>query len=550
MSKPLVDIIIPCYNQGHFLGQAIDSALSQTYESVRITVVDDGSTDGTSRIVASYGGKVGYVYQTNKGPSAARNRGLRQTSGTYVCFLDADDVILPSKTADQVSYLENQAEVGIVHGKTLLIEGTKVDVPYPEGRPYKQWEDYLDPLSIMCPFAIHSALVRRSVFNDHGFFSEDTRDRCEDWAYWLKCVLGGVRIAYMPHVHALYRQHEGSVTTNVEALAVNEARFMRHCVALFRESGSLNERRCRLLSTGVRFIGIRCLVVGMIDEFKELVDLSNSLTSAVCQGEPSKDPFNSRSWIPVELLYLSIGDDLFGLGHHELALFSLIHCDDFTMLRALASAYGMSQTCQRVLKNAEEILLERESRVEHTPLPSQTIPERSRDLTNWLDHVKRSIPEQSSFESYLFCRLACLKESLGLIDAAERYFRIAIHFYPYFSSAYSGLGRVLGKMGKLKEAEQALRSAIALEPDSIEAEFRLLRLLIRRGCYAQAFSHIKRMTKESPLGYCNYVRKEAGRAGSLLLGTRYLAARVVFDQKVRCHGLLWAIVSSLKSDRV
>src|ERR687890_856397 len=90
----LVSVVIPCYNQAHFLGEAIESVLAQSYPRFEIIVVDDGSTDDTSKVAARHpGGR--YVYQNNQGVSAARNSGLARSEGEYVVFLDADDRLLP-----------------------------------------------------------------------------------------------------------------------------------------------------------------------------------------------------------------------------------------------------------------------------------------------------------------------------------------------------------------------------------------------------------------------------------------------------------------------
>ena len=90
----LVSVVIPCYNQAHFLGEAIESVLAQTYPHREIVVVDDGSPDNTREVASRYPG-VRYVRQENQGLAAARNTGLRHSSGSYLVFLDADDRLLP-----------------------------------------------------------------------------------------------------------------------------------------------------------------------------------------------------------------------------------------------------------------------------------------------------------------------------------------------------------------------------------------------------------------------------------------------------------------------
>src|ERR671911_2120937 len=111
----LVSVVIPCYNQAHFLGEAIESVLAQSYPRFEIIVVDDGSTDDTSKVAARYPG-VRYVYQNNQGVSAARNSGLARSEGEYVVFLDADDRLLPEALETGLKCLEARPECAFVSG--------------------------------------------------------------------------------------------------------------------------------------------------------------------------------------------------------------------------------------------------------------------------------------------------------------------------------------------------------------------------------------------------------------------------------------------------
>ena len=94
LKTPLVSVVIPCYNQAHFLGEAIESVLKQTYKHFEIVVVDDGSTDNTSEVARRYSG-IRCIEQANQGLSAARNTGIRESKGEYLVFLDADDRLRP-----------------------------------------------------------------------------------------------------------------------------------------------------------------------------------------------------------------------------------------------------------------------------------------------------------------------------------------------------------------------------------------------------------------------------------------------------------------------
>src|ERR1043165_5503387 len=113
-TAPLVSIVIPTYNYAHFLSQAVESALAQTYPNTEVIVVDDGSTDHTRQVLAAYGDRIRYTHQVNKGLSAARNTGIRKARGELIALLDSDDVLYPPRVEAGVSFLRRFPEFGLV----------------------------------------------------------------------------------------------------------------------------------------------------------------------------------------------------------------------------------------------------------------------------------------------------------------------------------------------------------------------------------------------------------------------------------------------------
>jgi glycosyltransferase involved in cell wall biosynthesis len=105
----LVSVIIPTYNRSKLVTRAIDSALQQTYPNCEIIVVDDGSTDDTCEVLASYKDRIKYIYQENSGHAAARNTGIRAARGKWVAFLDSDDIWLPEKLSRQIEILRSSS---------------------------------------------------------------------------------------------------------------------------------------------------------------------------------------------------------------------------------------------------------------------------------------------------------------------------------------------------------------------------------------------------------------------------------------------------------
>ena len=119
-AQPLVSVIINNFNYGSFLSQAIDSALSQTYEQVEVVVVDDGSTDHSREVIARYGSRVKVVYKSNGGQSSALNAGFSISSGAIVCLLDADDWFMPKKVETVVGYFASHPELEWVFDPVLM----------------------------------------------------------------------------------------------------------------------------------------------------------------------------------------------------------------------------------------------------------------------------------------------------------------------------------------------------------------------------------------------------------------------------------------------
>lgn len=120
--NPLVSIIIGNYNYEKFIGKAIDSALNQTYTNIEIIVVDDGSTDSSREIIASYGERIIPVFKENGGQPSNYNAGFSSSQGDIICFLDSDDIFLPNKVSRIVSIFESYKDIGWCFHSLQLID--------------------------------------------------------------------------------------------------------------------------------------------------------------------------------------------------------------------------------------------------------------------------------------------------------------------------------------------------------------------------------------------------------------------------------------------
>lgn len=211
----LVSVIVPVYNGADFLGEALESLRAQSHSCWEAIVVDDGSSDGSRNIAAALArgdARIRAFQQSNRGASAARNRGLEECSGEFIQFLDADDRLCPRKLSAQVRYLRAHPEVDIVTGDARYFDaaGWRDDLgPWPPGA------DLVAELLLRNHLCINSPLLRRRALARVGGFRSHTPSGervygCEDWDLWLRAALSGCRFAYVPGVVAHNRWHSGN----------------------------------------------------------------------------------------------------------------------------------------------------------------------------------------------------------------------------------------------------------------------------------------------------------------------------------------------------
>jgi GT2 family glycosyltransferase len=180
---PKVSVIIPTYNRYKFLSEAIESVLNQQYQDYELIVVDDGSTDDTAQIAQKYNSKISYIYQENRGVSAARNRGLACSSGEYLCFLDSDDVWQPGKLKTQVEFMERHLEYQISYTDEVWIRnGVRVN----QRRKHRKYGGWILPYCLpLCIISPSSVMIKRGLFDVVGKFDESL-PACEDYDLWLR----------------------------------------------------------------------------------------------------------------------------------------------------------------------------------------------------------------------------------------------------------------------------------------------------------------------------------------------------------------------------
>jgi GT2 family glycosyltransferase len=196
---PVVSVIIPCYNDGRYLHESVESVLAQTLQAFEVIIVDDGSTDEFTRLLLSHFDRprTRVIRQGNQGASGARNQGIRHSAGRYICCLDADDRLHPEFLEKAVAVLDAEPDVGLATSHFRMFDG-------------RDWLCAADacalPGILVWNQAMCSSLFRREAWEKAGGYCEAfTMQGVEDWDLWLSILELGYRAVVLPEVLFEYR---------------------------------------------------------------------------------------------------------------------------------------------------------------------------------------------------------------------------------------------------------------------------------------------------------------------------------------------------------
>lgn len=223
---PAVSVIIPAFNAGWCVRKAIDSVLAQDFDDHEVIVVNDGSTDDTAVVLASYGDSVRVIDQPNGGMSNARNSGIRAARGEFLAFLDSDDWWLPGKLTHQVELLRAQPDLGFCSCAARVEDMA--------GKLLNLWQcpAWRGPFIVHLfgsgadvPGSCSAVLARRALVLRVGAFDETLRG-AEDPDLWIRlAAISGY--ACLPEPMAVILRRPGSVSRNLEAMRESTLRMMR-----------------------------------------------------------------------------------------------------------------------------------------------------------------------------------------------------------------------------------------------------------------------------------------------------------------------------------
>ncbi|MCG3148419.1 MAG: hypothetical protein PCFJNLEI_01862 [Verrucomicrobiae bacterium] len=245
-TRATVSVVIPAYNCARFLAQAVESVLAQTCPPTEVIVVDDGSTDDTAEVAASFGTRIHLIRQPNRGPAVARNTGIEAAQGEWIAFLDSDDVWFPDKLERQVAALQPG---GLLCGEVLVFSG--MDLPTPPARqPSPITEVPFERLLQRNWIATSTVVVPRSALVEVGGFNKRYRGP-EDFDCWLSLAYRGVPVRKMMTPVAGYRIIPQSLSQQVERMRDQELEIVSHWSRL--KGRSLSTQICRQAMAGVHY---------------------------------------------------------------------------------------------------------------------------------------------------------------------------------------------------------------------------------------------------------------------------------------------------------
>jgi glycosyltransferase involved in cell wall biosynthesis len=184
--QPKVSVIIPAFNSSPFIAATVWSVLDQTYGNIEIIVVDDGSTDATLDVLREFGDRIKALTKSNGGPASARNFGIRNASGEFIAFLDADDLWMPEKLAEQVAFMQSHPEVGMTFSEAFMFEEVALQRQLC-GKIGFTGETSFCFLLLGDHIPNSTVLIRRECVDKIGWLNE-SRDliAVEDYEYWLR----------------------------------------------------------------------------------------------------------------------------------------------------------------------------------------------------------------------------------------------------------------------------------------------------------------------------------------------------------------------------
>jgi glycosyltransferase involved in cell wall biosynthesis len=213
-----ISVVIPTYNYGRFVGEALDSVLRQTFKATEIVVVDDGSTDNTREVLEPYMQRIRYIHQSNAGLSAARNTGIQAATGEWIALLDSDDTWHPEKLAQQALFAAQHPEVSVVASLETSV--------HEKSGPMASYSTMMNTRDFFggSAFGPSGVMARKSHLIRAGLFDESLKS-VEDRDVWLKLSTLGP-VARLNRPLWTYRRHGNQMHSNAARMQQSYLRVL------------------------------------------------------------------------------------------------------------------------------------------------------------------------------------------------------------------------------------------------------------------------------------------------------------------------------------
>jgi len=307
----LVSVVIPAYRCAEYVAQGIDSVLSQSLTDFEIIVVNDGSPDTPELedALLPYVGRIRYFKQATKGPSAARNTGIRNAFGKYVAFLDGDDYWTPDHLAKNIAVLERNPELSLVYCDCILIK---------DGQPFSRVffvqgqssRVSFDSLLLQSSTISTSSVVvlREAIVAAEGF--DETIRRCEDFDMWLRLAFQGSPMAYHPDAEVYHRVHRASLSADSLAMIKDRVRVYEKIASTLAVSKEQRQLIRRMIT--------KSQSDGYVEQLKESLERKDYAEAR--EAAHRANAVDSTWKIRLAMLGLRVAPRAFGLLHRSRAV--------------------------------------------------------------------------------------------------------------------------------------------------------------------------------------------------------------------------------------
>ena len=223
-----ISVVIPTYNRKELLKRSIDSVINQTIKPSEIIIVDDGSNDGTEAMVKKKYDSLKLIQQKNKGASAARNSGIRASSGEWICFLDSDDEWKNDKLEKQIAAVANNSDYKFFHSNEIWIKnGKRIN----QKKKHKKYGgDIFKKCLDMCRISPSSVLIDKSIFEEIGFFNENLVV-CEDYELWLR-ICDQYKVFFIDEPLIIkYGGHQGQLSYSIDSIECHRIKALEYLLS-------------------------------------------------------------------------------------------------------------------------------------------------------------------------------------------------------------------------------------------------------------------------------------------------------------------------------